>query len=72
MYEHALVGSGNLARIDKAFFDLNAYVSVGFFVLVLADELVRAGAFAMILVLRGRDSTPRASRARSTPCAGQV
>ncbi len=46
VYEHALVGSGNLARIDKAFFDLNAYVSVGFFVLVLADELVRAGAFA--------------------------
>ncbi len=40
-YEHALVGKGNLARIDKAFFDMNAYVSLGFFVLVLGDELVR-------------------------------
>jgi 4-hydroxybenzoate polyprenyltransferase len=42
-YEHVLVGTGNLAKIDKAFFDMNAYVSVGFFALVLADELVRLG-----------------------------
>ena len=41
VYEHALVGKGNLAKIDKAFFDLNAYVSVGFFVLVLTDEILR-------------------------------
>jgi len=40
-YEHALVGRGNLAKIDKAFFDTNAYVSLGFFALVLADEIVR-------------------------------
>jgi len=42
VYEHVLVGKGNLARIDKAFFDVNAYVSLGFFVLVSADELVRS------------------------------
>ena len=41
VYEHALVGKGNLSRIDKAFFDVNAYVSLGFFALVLADELAR-------------------------------
>lgn len=41
-YEHALVGKGNLARIDKAFFDVNAYVSVGFFLLVLGDEVLRS------------------------------
>lgn len=41
VYEHALVGKGNLAKIDKAFFDVNAYVSVGFFGLVLVDELLR-------------------------------
>jgi 4-hydroxybenzoate polyprenyltransferase len=39
-YEHALVGKGNLAKIDRAFFDINAYVSVGFFTLTLADALV--------------------------------
>jgi 4-hydroxybenzoate polyprenyltransferase len=43
VYEHALVGKGNLAKIDKAFFDVNAYVSLGFFVLVLCDELARTG-----------------------------
>jgi 4-hydroxybenzoate polyprenyltransferase len=46
VYEHALVGKGDLAKIDKAFFDLNAYVSVGFFGLVLADELVRRHVFS--------------------------
>ena len=40
VWEHALVGKGNLAKIDKAFFDINAYVSVGFFVLVLLDTLM--------------------------------
>jgi 4-hydroxybenzoate polyprenyltransferase len=47
LYEHALVGwpkkggAPNLARIDKAFFDVNAWVSVAFFVLVVVDEVVR-------------------------------
>ena len=41
VYEHALVGKGDLSKIDKAFFDLNAWVSVGFFALTFADELAR-------------------------------
>ena len=40
-YEHALVGKGNLAKIDKAFFDANAWVSVAFFVCAVADEVMR-------------------------------
>lgn len=43
VYEHALVGKGNLEKINKAFFDVNAYVSLAFFLLVLADEVVRSG-----------------------------
>jgi len=43
-YEHALVGKGDLRKIDKAFFDVNAWLSVGFFILVLADEWVRSTA----------------------------
>ena len=43
-YEHILVGKGNLSKIDKAFFDVNAYVSLGFFALTLADEVVRTRA----------------------------
>lgn len=39
-YEHAIVKPGDLSRIDKAFFDLNGYVSVGFFVCVLADHVL--------------------------------
>ena len=42
-YEHALVGRGDLAKIDKAFFDMNAWVSVAFFALTLIDELRRLG-----------------------------
>jgi 4-hydroxybenzoate polyprenyltransferase len=39
-YEHALVGRGNLAKIDRAFFDINGYVSVGFFALTVVDALL--------------------------------
>jgi 4-hydroxybenzoate polyprenyltransferase len=42
-YEHFLVGNGNLAKIDKAFFDMNAWVSVAFVVTTLVDELRRVG-----------------------------
>jgi 4-hydroxybenzoate polyprenyltransferase len=38
-YEHAIVRPSDLSRIDKAFFDLNGYVSVAFFLCVLADHL---------------------------------
>jgi 4-hydroxybenzoate polyprenyltransferase len=41
VYEHALVGRGNLAKIDKAFFDANAWVSVAFFVCAVMDGVVR-------------------------------
>jgi 4-hydroxybenzoate polyprenyltransferase len=42
VYEHAIVGKGeDLTKIDKAFFDVNAWVSMGFFALVLVDELRR-------------------------------
>jgi 4-hydroxybenzoate polyprenyltransferase len=39
-YEHALVKPGDLSKIDKAFFDLNGYVSLAFFGCVLADHLL--------------------------------
>jgi 4-hydroxybenzoate polyprenyltransferase len=41
VYEHALVRRRGLAAINKAFFDVNAWISCVFFVLVLGDELAR-------------------------------
>jgi 4-hydroxybenzoate polyprenyltransferase len=41
LYEHLLVGKGNLAKIDKAFFDANAWVSVAFFACALLDAATR-------------------------------
>jgi 4-hydroxybenzoate polyprenyltransferase len=41
VYEHSLVRRKGLAAIDKAFFDVNAWVSVLFFVLVTVDAIVR-------------------------------
>jgi 4-hydroxybenzoate polyprenyltransferase len=41
VYEHALVRRRGLRAIDRAFFDVNAWVSVAFFFLVLGDELLR-------------------------------
>jgi 4-hydroxybenzoate polyprenyltransferase len=40
-YEHSLVRRRGLAAINKAFFDVNAWVSVAFFVFVSMDEVVR-------------------------------
>ncbi|HEY6880909.1 MAG TPA: UbiA-like polyprenyltransferase [Polyangiales bacterium] len=40
-YEHALVKPNDLSKLDKAFFDLNGYVSVAFFLCTLADQLLR-------------------------------
>jgi 4-hydroxybenzoate polyprenyltransferase len=37
VYEHALVGRGNLEKIDRAFFDINGYLSCAFFVLAALD-----------------------------------
>jgi 4-hydroxybenzoate polyprenyltransferase len=40
-YEHSLVHRRGLAAIDKAFFDVNAWVSMAFFALVMLDEVLR-------------------------------
>ncbi|HEX5659580.1 MAG TPA: UbiA-like polyprenyltransferase [Polyangiales bacterium] len=37
-YEHTLVKPNDLSKLDKAFFDLNGYVSVAFFLCTLADH----------------------------------
>lgn len=39
-YEHAIVRPGDLSRIDRAFFDLNGYVSVGFLLFVALDRFL--------------------------------
>jgi 4-hydroxybenzoate polyprenyltransferase len=41
MYEHSLVRPSDLSKLDRAFFDLNGYVSVAFFVCVGIDQLLR-------------------------------
>jgi len=38
-YEHSLVGPGDLARLDAAFFTTNGVISVAFFVFVFFDSL---------------------------------
>jgi len=37
-YEHAIVRPSDLSRINKAFFDINGYVSLAFFAFVLLDQ----------------------------------
>jgi len=41
VYEHAIVRPSDLTRLDAAFFTLNGYVSVVFFLATLADVLLR-------------------------------
>jgi len=40
-YEHAIVRPSDLSRLDVAFFNLNGYVSIAFFLATLADVLLR-------------------------------
>jgi 4-hydroxybenzoate polyprenyltransferase len=40
VYEHAIVRPSDLSRINKAFFDLNGYVSVAFLIFVVLDQLI--------------------------------
>ncbi|MGH7928167.1 MAG: UbiA-like polyprenyltransferase [Candidatus Binatia bacterium] len=40
-WEHRIVTPNDLSRINKAFFDFNAYVSIGYFVATLADIAAR-------------------------------
>jgi 4-hydroxybenzoate polyprenyltransferase len=42
-WEHRIVTPRDLSRINRAFFDLNAYVSVGYFLTTLADTALRTG-----------------------------
>lgn len=37
VYEHWLVGPGDLSKIDRAFFDLNGYVSLGYLACVVVE-----------------------------------
>jgi 4-hydroxybenzoate polyprenyltransferase len=38
-YEHSLIGPGDLARLDQAFFTMNGVISVAFFVFVFFDAI---------------------------------
>jgi 4-hydroxybenzoate polyprenyltransferase len=40
-WEHRLVTPSDFSRIDRAFFDFNAYVSVGYFIVTLGDRFLR-------------------------------
>lgn len=42
-WEHQLVKPDDLSRLNRAFFDFNAYVSVGYFLTTLGDLLVTVG-----------------------------
>ncbi|HLN86363.1 MAG TPA: UbiA-like polyprenyltransferase [Candidatus Limnocylindrales bacterium] len=41
-WEHRIVTPTDMSRINKAFFDLNAYVSLGYFLFTVADVLLRS------------------------------
>jgi 4-hydroxybenzoate polyprenyltransferase len=40
-YEHSLVSSNNLSKLNAAFFTMNGVISVVFFAFVAADVLLR-------------------------------
>jgi 4-hydroxybenzoate polyprenyltransferase len=42
LWEHCIVTPADLSRINRAFFDLNAYVSLGYFLFTVADIAVRS------------------------------
>lgn len=41
-WEHRIVSVNDLSRINRAFFDFNAYVSIGYFVATLMDVAIRS------------------------------
>jgi 4-hydroxybenzoate polyprenyltransferase len=43
-WEHRIVTPNDLSRINRAFFDLNAYVSLGYFLATLIDIMIGSGA----------------------------
>jgi 4-hydroxybenzoate polyprenyltransferase len=44
VWEHRIVKPTDLSRINRAFFDLNAYVSLGYFLATLIDSAIGSGA----------------------------
>ncbi len=42
VWEHRIVTPNDLSRINRAFFDLNAYVSLGYFLATLVDIMIRS------------------------------
>ena len=40
IWEHRIVKPDDLSRINRAFFDFNAYVSIGYFLATLADIII--------------------------------
>lgn len=43
IWEHRLVKPNDFSRINRAFFDFNAYVSIGYFLATLGDVLIHIG-----------------------------
>ena len=41
LYEHAIVRSDDLSRVNRAFFTANGVIGIGLFVFALADLLVQ-------------------------------
>jgi 4-hydroxybenzoate polyprenyltransferase len=41
LWEHRIVTPNDLSRINRAFFDFNAYVSIGYFLTTLGDVVMR-------------------------------
>lgn len=41
IYEHSLVRANDLSKLDMAFFNMNGYISVAFFLFTLADYIIR-------------------------------
>jgi 4-hydroxybenzoate polyprenyltransferase len=43
-WEHCIVTPGDLSRVNRAFFDLNAYVSIGYFLATVIDIVIASKA----------------------------
>ena len=43
-WEHRIVTPTDLSRINRAFFDLNAYVSIGYFLATVIDIIIASKA----------------------------
>jgi 4-hydroxybenzoate polyprenyltransferase len=43
-FEHRIVTAKDLSRVNRAFFDFNAYVSIAYFLATLADTLLFSSA----------------------------